>query len=578
MFTLKDCFKAYTMDQDKAAPPAETVARVKAVLEQKCPGVLEKTDRVDTGRLGIPVFMSICGPAARAVMPTRKQMGKGASPQQAEASALMELVERFSYFSFWADESNFVRATWSEAEQRFGGQLMDIREICSSVGDELSPEGARRVMDLVHWRFCPALNVATGATSVLPLDWFKTLNEFNGSSAGNTSEESVLQGGCELVERHVCAVIDRASPKLPTINQDDLADPVLRELCESFRKNGILLVLKDFSLGLPVPTVAALAFDPKTFPDSSEIVYTAGTAASPVKAAVRAVTEIAQLAGDFETGRVYEASGLRKFTDPGQFDWLLDGPVVALDSLPDVEDKNIRVELSRLAEGLAAKGYSLYSVDTTRADIQVPANYNLVPGFDFRERTVNRSLGLFVGRKLAEEAEVAEAEAGLAVLAEVAPTGYYLPFFQALVAMRKGELGLAAERFAQAEPLQPDVGERALCAFYQAYALSQDGRWEECAGHLDRAIGLDPEVKEYFNLRGVSRFKAGLYELAKDDFHAVLALDSGSAPDLANLGLCHKFLGQTKEAMEFLEAALQLDASLDYARTHLEELLNGRRA
>ncbi|MBU1041752.1 MAG: YcaO-like family protein [Proteobacteria bacterium] len=578
MFTLKDCFKTYTTDQDKAAPPAETVARVKAVLEQKCPGVLEKTDRVDTGRLGIPVYLSICGPAARAVMPTRKQMGKGASPEQAEASALMELVERFSYFSFWDDETNFVRATWSEAEQRFGDQLMDIREICASVGDELSPEGARRVMDLVRWRFCPALNVGTGASTVLPLDWFKTLNEFNGSSAGNTSEESVLQGACELVERHVCAVIDRTSPELPTISQENLADPVLRALCETFRKNGILLVLKDFSLGQPVPTVAALAFDPKTFPGLSEIVYTAGTAASPAKAAVRAVTEIAQLAGDFETGRVYEASGLRKFTDPGQFDWLLAGPEVDLSSLPDLEDNNIRVELSRLADGLGAKGFSLYSVDTTRADIKVPANYNLVPGFDFRERTVNRSLGLFVGRKLAEEAEVAEAVAGLAVLAEVAPTAYYLPFFQALVALRQGDLTLAAERFAQAEPLQPGQAERALCAFYQAYALSQDSRWEDCVVHLDRAIALDEEVKEYFNLRGVSRFKAGLYELAKDDFHAVLALDSGSAPDLANLGLCHKFLGQSQDAQECLEAALQLDSSLDYARKHLDELLNAPRA
>ncbi|MDO9630620.1 MAG: YcaO-like family protein [Humidesulfovibrio sp.] len=578
MFALKDCFKAYTMDQDKAAPPGETVARVKAVLEQKCPGVLEKTDRVDTGRLGIPVYMSICGPAARAVMPTRKQMGKGASPEQAEASALMELVERFSYFSFWADEANFTRATWSEAAERFGDRLMDIREICASVGDELSPAGARRVMDLVRWRFCPALNVATGATTVLPLDWFKTLNEFNGSSAGNTSEESVLQGACELVERHVCAVIDRASPELPTISQEDLTDPVLRELCETFRKNGILLVLKDFSLGLPVPTVAALAFDPKTFPGLSEIVYTAGTSASPVKAAVRAVTEIAQLAGDFETGRVYEASGLRKFTDPGQFDWLLSGPVVDLATLPGVEDDNIRVELSRLAEGLGAKGFNLYSVDTTRADIQVPANYNLVPGFDFRERTANRSLGLFVGRKLAEEAEVGEAEAGLAVLAEVAPTAYYLPFFQALLALRQGDLTLAAERFAQAEPIQPGREERAMCAFYQAYALTQDSRWEDCVPHLDRAIDLDAEVKEYFNLRGVARFKAGTYELAKDDFIAVLALDSGSAPDLANLGLCHKFLGQLPEALECLEAALRLDSGLEYARKHLEELLLSRRS
>lgn len=458
MLKLKDCFKVYTTDQDKAAPPAETVARVKARLEEQCPGVLEETKRVDTGRLGIPVFLSICGPAARAVMPTRKQMGKGASPEQAEASALMELVERFSYFSFWADEGNFTLATWSEAEARFGASLMDIGQICQSVEDGLTPENARRLMDLVRWRFCPALNVATGETCVLPLDWFKTLNEFNGSSAGNTPEESVLQGGCELVERHVSALIDRISPELPTINQETLTDPVLCDLCERFRKNGILLILKDFSLGLPVPTVAALAFDPKTFPALSEIVYTAGTAASPVKAAVRAVTEVAQLAGDFETARVYEASGLRKFTEPGQFEWLARGPVVDLDTLPSVEDANIRVEVARLADGLLAQDYTLYTVETTRPDLAVPANYNLVPGFDFRERTANRSLGLFVGRKLAEEAPDEEALAGLAVLAELAPEAYYLPFFQALLALRLGDIPGAAELFSQAEPVQPGAG------------------------------------------------------------------------------------------------------------------------
>lgn len=572
MLTLKDCFKAYTKDQDKAAPPGETVARVKARLEQHCPGVLEETKRVDTGRLGIPVFLSVCGPAARAIMPTRKQMGKGASPEQAEASALMELVERFSYFSFWADEGNFTLATWSEAESLFGDQLMDIAQICQSVEDGLTPEDARRLMDLVRWRFCPALDVATGETRVLPLDWFKTLNEFNGSSAGNTPEESILQGGSELVERHVSARIDRNSPELPTIDPENIDDPVLKDLCERFRKNGIMLLLKDFTLGMPVPTVAALAFDPRTFPGLSEIVYTAGTAANPVKAAVRAVTEVAQLAGDFETGRVYEASGLRKFTDPGQFEWLTRGPLVPLSSLPSVEDNNIRVELARLADGLKDQGYTLYTVDTTRADLGVSANYNLVPGFDFRERTVNRSLGLFVGRKLAEEAPDEEAAHGLAVLAQVAPEAYYLPFFQALLALRLGDIEGAAALFAKAEPAQPGASERALCAFYQAYALSQEGRWPDAVPHLDRAIALDDEVKEYFNLRGVARFKAKQFDLAKEDFHAVLALDSGSAPDLANLGLCHKFLGEREEAQDCLGAALELDPGLEYARTHLEEL------
>lgn len=575
MIRLTDCFKAYTEDQDKAASPAETVARVRGLLEARCRGVLEETRRVDTGRLGIPVFLSVCGAAARDVMPTRKQMGKGASPEQAEASALMELVERFSYFSFWADPEHFQSLRWSEAKRRFGAGLMDISRILQSVGEDMPQEQAETVMDLVRWRFHPALDVSSGNEVAVPLDWFKKLNEFNGSSAGNSFEESILQGACELVERHVSALVDRSRPVLPTLDPASFHDEVLVRLCRAFSDNGIVLLLKDITLGMPVPTVAALAYDPASFPAMSEIVFTAGTAASPAKAAIRAVTEVAQLAGDFQTGRVYEASGLPKFTDLGQIRWLEQGPLVPLDSLPCVENHNILRELEALARGLDHQGYRLYSVDTSHPDLGVTTNYNFVPGFEFRERTPNRSLGLFVGRILAEEAPPDAAERGLAVLGRTCPGASYLPFFMGLLRLRQGRNQEAAASFAEAEPIQPAVGERALAAFYQAYAMTQAGLWEESIPHLDRAALQDSEVKEFFNLRGVARFKLKRYQEAMTDFQEALALDSGSAPDLANLGLCHKFLGHAEEALDYLGTALELDPSLDWARKHYEELLRG---
>lgn len=573
MIELKQCIKSFTTDQDKACSPVETVQRVKAKLEDQCKGVLAKTDRVDTGRLGIPVFVSQCGPAARDIMPTRKQMGKGASPEQAEASALMELVERFSYFSFWGDESNFEELTWSEAQAKWPGEVMDIGQVICSVDEEIEPDKAVRLMNLNRWRFHPALNVATGQEEYIPLDWFKKLNEFNGSSAGNTFEESISQGACELVERHVCAVVDRSRMVTPTIDPASCDDPVLRRLIECFESNGVTLILKDFSLGYPVPTVAAVAWDKKTFPALSEIVFTAGTAASPVKAAIRAITEVAQLAGDFETSRVYEASGLPKFTALDQVKWLEEGEVVPLDSLPTVEDGDIYNELISLAEGLRAKGNTLYAIDTRHPDLMVTTNYNVVPGFDFRERTPHRSIGLFVGRILAEDVDFDEALEGLEVVADIYPGAYFLPFFRGLLALRMGDPLYAAAQFEEAEPLQPADEERALAAFYQAYALSQVEEWESAIGHLDRAIELDQECKEFFNLRGVSYFKGGRYQEAAADFQASLDIDSGSPHDLANLGLCHKFMGNTSEARDYLKAALDMDPSLDYAREHYQELM-----
>ncbi|MGE4292806.1 MAG: YcaO-like family protein [Desulfovibrio sp.] len=575
MFALRSCPKSYVLDQDKAVAPSETVQRVKARLDAEFQGVLEMIDRVDTGRLGIPVFVSRCGPAARAIMPTRKQMGKGATPEQAEASALMELVERFSFFSFWDSPERFEELTWSEAEERWPESLLPLEQMLLSVGEGLSPEDARAVLDLVRWRFHPALDVASGREVLVPLDWFKKLNEFNGSSAGNTAEESILQGACELVERHVCAVIDKRRCETPTIDPDSSDDPVFRGLVDAFEKNGVRLLLKDFSMGMPVPTVAAVAWDPKSFPGMSEIVFTAGTSASPVKAAVRALTEVAQLAGDFETGRVYEASGLPKFTALDQLAWLRCGPVVGLDTLPGVERDDILDELLELAQGLGRLGYRLHSVDTSIPGLEASANYSFVPGFDFRERAARRSLGLFVGRMLAEEVPMPEAAIGLEILGEIYPDAYFVPFFQGLLALRLEDAQEAARLFALAEPLQPAAEEQALAAFYHAFALSRLERWDEAMPVLDRAANLDAEIKEIFNLRGVARFKAGEYAEAARDFSAALDIDSGSAADLANLGLCHKFMGNSTAAADYLGSALQMDPSLDWARPHLDELLNG---
>jgi ribosomal protein S12 methylthiotransferase accessory factor len=573
MIRLSSCPKHYTADQDKVMTPSETVARVKARLAELDTHILAETRRIDTGRLGIPVFLSVCGEDARRFMPTRKQMGKGASVEQAEASALMELMERYSYWTFWDRKPDMVRCTWSQAVKRFGDKLVGLDVILHSVSESLPHDKAARIMDLTEWWFCPATDIHSGEERIIPLDWFRKLGEFNGSSAGNTDEESIFQGACELVERHVCCVIDRACNPVPTISPASFTDPVLANLYSKFTDNGIVVILKDFSQGMPVPTVAAIAWDPATFPYQSEIVYTAGTASSPVKAAVRALTEVAQLAGDFESGACYEASGLPKYARTEELGWLLEGPEVNLDELPSVEHGDIYEELMALVRGLHTQGYNLYSVQTTNPELNVAANYNLVPGFQFRERDKNASLGLFVGRILSEECDAQTAAQGLSVLEEIYPHAHFLPFFKGMLALRAEAFDEACLLFEQAEPLQPEADARGLAAFYSGYCHTLKEDWRAALPGLDRAVALCPEMKEYFNFRGVTRFKLGMYAEAAEDFRTLIKdLDKGSAIDLANLGLCCKFLGQREEAEEYLTAALDIDPSIGFAREHLAEL------
>ncbi len=574
MFRLTSCSKGHSADLDKAVPPGETVRKVKALLRGRGAGILAQTERIDSGRLGIPVYLSRCGPKAEEVLPGRKQMGKGVSPEQAEASALMELLERYSLFSFWRKDANFQLASWSEAEAKFPHSLLSVQQILKSVDEDLDPQLAKQAMDLITWRFAPGLEVSQEQGAQIPLDWFRKLNEYNGSAAGNTLEEALLQGGCELVERHVCALIDREQPVLPTLDSSSFSNPALSRLYQKFESRGVQVWLKDFSLGLGVPTVGALAYDPSTWPMLSEIVFTAGTATTPAKAAIRALTEVAQLAGDFHTGSCYDPSGLSKPLDLEACRWVKAGPIKPLDTLPDISDPDLLQEVKALASSLSSSGFSWYSVDISHPDLGIPATYSIVPGFQFRERASEASLGMFLGRILAEERPMEEAQAGLRFLARLYPRSHFLDFFWGLLDLRAGRLQAAVKLFASSEPHQPSRESKALAAFYQAYALSQMEAWQESLAPLKRAKELSPGSYAFCNLLGVAHFKLGQYDLAAREFSRALEIDGGAAIDMANLGLCYLKMGKPGAAKDFLQRSLEIDPEIEFARSYLKDLLS----
>lgn len=569
---LENCLKAPGALLGKAFKAEDTLKNVREKLARHKYGILKETRRIDTGRLGIPVFMSICSNDIRNLVPVRKQMGKGASAAQAEASAIMELVERHAFFSFWKNEGNFCRLGWKEAKKRFGADLLPEKEMLESVNDNLDIQAATEILNLVPWQFYPATRIADLARICLPADWFRMLGEFNGSSAGNTQTESVLQGICELVERHVCCMVDNKRPVLPTIELAGITDPCLSGLIDSFRKNGIILVLKDLSLGMAAPTVGALAWDPSTFPATSEIVFTAGTATSPVAAAIRAITEVAQLGGDFCTSACYEASGLPKFSDLSETAWLMEGPLTSLASLPDIENDDMLMELKAIVNSLAP--VNTYTINTTDPELDICANWTIAPGLDFRERDRSQSLGLFIGRKLAEEGGAEETRQGLELLSKYYPNAHFLPFFRGISALRHSSPAVALDFFKQAVPLQPHMEARAMTSFYAGYALSLENKWQEALPWLLKASRLSPQMPEYSNLSGVACFKLGEYNSAEELFNNALKQNKGSATDLANRGICRKMQGKRDEALIDLQSALELDESLDFAKRHLLELLD----
>ncbi len=572
---LSDAYKVENQDHDKTISPQETIENFKLKSMKAGLNILKETRRIDNGRLNIPVYFSVCGHDAHDLTGTRKQMGKGVSPILAEASAVMELAERYSLYSFkTAAENNKKRV-----RNRVTAPLPFSLVAASVLDDQTATrEIAEKIFSELPLQWVKAYNITWDEEVDIPLDWFFMINEFNGSSAGNCMEEAICQGACEIVERHVCAVICKGKKAVPGIDPDSVTNPSTKELISKFKSAGIRLYINDFTLDTGIPTVGVLAYDPATFPETSEIVWTAGTAASPDKALSRALTEVAQLAGDFNTSSNYVASGLPKFTALDQADFIITplenhtGKMVALSDLPDISSTNIRDEIEAITRELSRLGFELIVLDTTDPRLTVPACYTMVPGTFFRERADNSSIVMFCAKHIYENNPAAAALFQLEKISGMLPHQYFISFYRGLCHLAMEEPGKALNQLECALAENPSTQDIPTICSYAGVCLKEMGRYEEALAILERGISLDNEREDIFNLMGFCHFMLKQHPESIACFHKVLELKPGSAIDHASIGSNYREMGETGKAVDFYEMALALDPTLEFARENIEKL------
>jgi ribosomal protein S12 methylthiotransferase accessory factor len=237
---LSDAHKTYTFDQDKILSPEDTIRRFKEKLKKVKLDILKRTIRIDNGRLDIPIYFSICGQDAHHIIGTKKQMGKGGTPSQSEASAVMELAERFSFFSFVKNPDNFFTERFRNIKDKDAVIPFDM--IAKSVHDESDDlPVARKIFENLPLKWTWAYNLTCKKETLVPFDWFFSINEFNGPSAGNCVEEAISQGICEIIERHTSSVISHNRLKVPAIRLDSATDSLVVEMIGKYRNAGIKL-------------------------------------------------------------------------------------------------------------------------------------------------------------------------------------------------------------------------------------------------------------------------------------------------------------------------------------------------
>jgi ribosomal protein S12 methylthiotransferase accessory factor len=567
---LNDAFKRFTLDQDKIFSPGETVRRFKEKLKKVDLDILEYTVRIDNGRLGIPVYFSSCGKDAIKIIGTKKQMGKGATPRQSEASAVMELAERYSFFSFYKNPKNFFIKKYRDIKDK----AISFEMIARSVHDDSDDlEISRKIFEDLPLKWTYAFNLTRNQEVAIPFNWFFTINEFNGPSAGNCVEEAISQGICEIVERHVSSIISRNRLNVPAINADSATDPMVLEMIQKFRNNGVKFYISDFSLDMGIPSVGVLAYDPLNFPAKSEIVWTAGTTPDPEKALSRALTEVAQLAGDFNTGSNYVASGLPKFTKIEDADFITrPGEKIDINTLSDISNENIKVEVQNLISALSNKNMEVIVVNTIHPLLEMPAFYTIIPGAHFRERALGTSVGMFSAKIITENNSPNMAINELTKIEKMLPGKYYIQFYLGSCHLALNDPASALSYFNRALELDPKEQDIPSIYSYMGVCLKEMGEYRRALAVLKNAETYDKERTDIYNLMGFSYFKLKEHEKAIACFKKVLQLDPGSAIDYANIASNYRDMGQKEKAIKYYEMALAMDPKIEFARDSLIKL------
>jgi len=568
---LEDAYKGYTLDQDKIVTPEQTVARFRDRLKRVKLDILEETVRIDNGRLDIPIYFSVCGRDAEEVIGTKKQMGKGGTPKQSEASAVMELAERFSFFSFCKNPENFFTAKYSEV----GEKAIPLEQIARSVHDD-GPDldQALEVFSRIPLKWTWAYNMTRKEPVLIPFNWFFAINEFNGPSAGNCAEEAASQGICEIVERHVSSLVSRNRLKVPGLNLASAKDEVVQAMLGKYANAGVKLFASDFSLDTGIPSVGVLAYDPTTFPEKSEIVWTAGTTPSPEKALSRAMTEVAQLAGDFNSSSNYVASGLPKFGTIKEGSFIMEPEkTVDLSSLPDLSNDNIKIEVENCLSALARINMEVILIDVMHPDLEIPAFYTIVPGAHFRERALGTSVAMFSAKLIAENGDTAVAVSELREIDRQMPGRYYIQFYLGYGLLQQDAFDEALECFQAALDLDPKEEDIPSIYSYMGVCLKEMGRYRDAIDILLKAEKLDKERTDVYNLMGFCHYKLKEHEKAIECFRKVLQLNPGSGLDYANIASNYRDMGDREKAIQYYQFALELDPGIDFARKNLEKLM-----
>jgi ribosomal protein S12 methylthiotransferase accessory factor len=236
----------------KDSQPEATIRRIRQILDGMGIQPIEEgwqvfSEHCYSSRLVDPLF------------PAAGTNGKGISRPFALASAYGEFMERIQNGVLYDNHYGLMPQggyyTPDARQLATADTLATIRQTCATTMDTSEEAVFALLGDKASC--VPFWNVGTRQTVYLPWHALYRGATSNGMCAGNTPEEALLEGLCEICERFAIREVYQKAPPLPSVPRSALGSSI-RAALEEIEEADFHIVLKDCSLGGAIPVVALI--------------------------------------------------------------------------------------------------------------------------------------------------------------------------------------------------------------------------------------------------------------------------------------------------------------------------------
>jgi oxazoline/thiazoline synthase len=321
--------------------------------------------------------------------------GKGSTAEQAEASALMESIERYSGI-FQGDEIRIKKrfTDFSPGDAIAPNDVLLFSEAQSQLApddDAHDSPAAPVVFDpsaKIEWS--PVWSLRDGRFKYLPTSLlyffysgpYPFQADSNGCAAGNTVEEAIVQGFLELVERDAYAIWWYNRSQRTEVDLSQFDDAYVRDLHSQLAEKGRKLWVLDVTSDLGVPTYVAILHWMQNGQENIE--FGSGAHFDKRIALLRTLTELNQfLSIGLMGGGTGEKPSLDGVTPLHleQYPFLIPSGKSPVQSGPDFGAlDNTRDQVLACVEIAKRAGLDFLVVNQTRPDIDVAVVRVVVPG------------------------------------------------------------------------------------------------------------------------------------------------------------------------------------------------------